>query len=163
MGHLPKLAAALVSLLRPHLGREIARLVAVCLRRVPTAMAKCLHAPRMAKLSRRDDLVRRVYGLRTAKEVPVLRRPLRGWLLLRAAAARRACLSRAQPALANRLTRATALHSAPGGPLCRRLQPHHRGCDPRRLLDSFPEPAPDCPPRARQSVLAAEYSLDFPL
>jgi hypothetical protein len=124
-------------------------------------MAKHLHALRMAKLSRRDELVRRVCRVRTAKEIPLLRLPP-ALLLLRAVAAHRACLFRAQPATANRLTRVPALHLDPRAPLYRPLQPHQPARDPRPL-GSFPELGPDCPPRARQRALVAEHSWDFPL
>ena len=74
-------------------------------------MAKAIHVPRL-------PVVRRVYRLRTAKATHALR--LRRALpSRRAVAARPACLFRAQPVTANRLTRAPVLLPAPRDRLCR--------------------------------------------
>ena len=114
--------AVLLSLLRPaHRALEIARLVCPGLCRVQTARARDLRAVPMAGLSRRDELVRRVYHLQTAKATCVLRLP-RALPLLRAVAARPACLFHAQMVTANRLTRAPVLHPGPRDRLCRAVQ-----------------------------------------
>jgi hypothetical protein len=144
-----------------HRALAIVRLVCPGLCRVQTAKAKDLHAVRLAGLSCRGELVRRVYLLRTAKatQVPRLGRALP---LPRAADGRRACLFHAQMVMAIRLTRAPALHPAPHDPLCHADQAYLPARDPRSL-DSSPAPVPGCPPRARRHELAAEHSLDFPL
>ena len=155
------LIAVLVSLLRQGRAREIARLVQFCLARVQTERAKDLHAVRMVRLSRRDELVRPLYRLQTAKAICVLRLP-RAVPLLRVVAARRACLSHAQPVMANRLTRVPVLHRERRDRLCRAVQAYPPDRDPH-LLGSSLRLAPDCPPRARQHALAAEHSSDFRL
>ena len=115
----------------------------------------------MAELSRRDELVRPVYRLQTAKAIRVLRLP-RALPLLRVVAARRACPFHAQPVTVNRLTRAPVLHPGLRAQRCHAVQASlpDRGLRP---LDLSLEPAPDCHLRARQHELAAEHSSDFRL
>jgi len=115
----------------------------------------------MAGLSLRDELVRLVYLLPPGKAPCVLRLP-RALPLLRVVAVRRVCPFRAQQLMAKRLTRAPVLHPEPRDLLCRAVQasPPDRDLHP---LDLSLEPAPSCPPRARQHELAAEHSLDFRL
>jgi hypothetical protein len=156
-----KLAAVLLSPLHPDLALEAALLVALGLRRVQPATVKDLHALRMEELSCRDERVLRVYRPQTAQAIRVPHLP-RCLPLLRVVAARRACLFHAQPATANRLTRAPVLHPDPRDRLYRALQAHPPDRDPRPL-DLFLDRVPDCLPLARRRALAAGYSLDFPL
>ena len=97
--------AVLLSVLRPDRALEIARLLCPALCRVQTARARGLRGVPMAGLSRRNELVRRVYHLQKAKATCVLRLP-RALPLLRAVAARPASLFRAEMVTVNRLTRA---------------------------------------------------------
>ena len=147
LGHPPRRALARARLVYPGLCR-VQTVRARDFRAVPTAVVLCPH-----------ELARRVYRFQAVKatRVPRLGRALP---LLRVVAAHPACLFRAQPATANRLTRAPVLHPEPRDLLCRAVQasPPERDLHP---LDLSLEPAPGCPPRARQHELAAEHSLDF--
>ena len=116
-----KLTAVLLSLLQLghllHQALASARLVYPGLCRVQKAMAKDLRAVPMAVGLCPHEFVRRFYRLQTAKATRVLR--LRPALpLLRAVAARPACLFRAQMVTAKRLTRAPVLLAAPRDRLC---------------------------------------------
>jgi hypothetical protein len=112
----------------------------------------------MAVVLCQDEPVRLLYVLR-AQATRVLPLPL-ALPSLPAAAAHLAGLFHAQPATANRLTRALVSHPVRHDPLCHADQAYPLAGDPHPL-DSSPEPAPDCPPRARQHELAAEHSLDL--
>ena len=109
--HLRKLTAVLLSLLRPvrlpHRAEAIARLLdlGLGLCRVQGVRAKHLHAVPMAGPSRPDELVRLAWLLPPAKatHVPRLREAM---LSRRPVDGRQACLCRAQPVMAIRLTRA---------------------------------------------------------
>ena len=82
-------------------------------------------------------------------------------LLLRAVAAHlAACLFHAHPPMAIRLTRAPVSRLVLRDRLCRLEVALLRDRAPRPP-DSSLDPAPGCPPPARQRELAAEYSLDF--
>jgi hypothetical protein len=159
-----ELTAVLLSLLLlvrlPQEAWALARLLDLGLCRVLAARARGLRAVLMAGLSRQDELARQVCHLQMVKATCVLRLP-RALPLLRAVDARQACLF-AQPAPANRLTRAPLLHRDPHGPLCH-LQEAHLPDRDLRLLDSFLDLAPGCLPRERQHELVAECSLDFQL
>ena len=159
--HSRYLTAVLLSLLRPGRAQEIARLAWLGLRSVQTVRAKDLRAVPTAGLSRRDELVRLVCHLHRAKAICVLRPP-RALPLPPVVAVRRVCPFHAQRLTANRLTRVPVLLPEPRDLLCRAVQasPPERDLDP---LDLSLEPAPDCPPRARQHELAAEHSSDFRL
>ena len=117
-----KLTAVSLSLLRLghllHQALARARLVCPGLCRLQTARARDLRAVPTAVVLCPHELVYRVYRLQAAKATRVLR--LRRALpLLRAVAARPACLFRAQMVTAKRLTRAPVLLLAPRDRLCR--------------------------------------------
>jgi hypothetical protein len=73
-------------------------------------------------------------------------------------AERRACLFHAQPVM--RLTRAPVSHPALRDRLCRRADQAYQPVRGPRPRDLCQQPAPGCPPHARQHELAAEHSLD---
>ena len=158
-----KLKAVSLSLLRLghllHQALASARLVYPGLCRVQTVRARDLRAVPTAVVLYPHELVRRVYRLQAVKatRVPRLRRALP---LLRVVAALPVCLFRVQMVTAKRLTRALLSHPGARDRLCRGGRAELQARDPRPL-DLFPEPAPGCPPRARQRELAAEHSLDF--
>ncbi|HEU0039396.1 MAG TPA: hypothetical protein VFR76_08990 [Verrucomicrobiae bacterium] len=161
--HPRKLTAVLLSRLRLghllHQALASARLVCPGLCRVQTARAKDLRAVPAAVVLCLHELVRRVYRLQAVQATRVLR--LRRALpLLRAVAARPACLFRVQMGTAKRLTRAPVLLPARCDRLCHADQAYLPARDPRPL-DLSREPAPGCPLRAPQHELAAEHSLDF--
>ena len=162
--HHLKLRAVLLSLLRLvrllHRAVGIARLPALGLYRVQAVTVKHLRAVRMAEVSRPDELVRRVDLLRSAKATRVLRL-VPALRLFRAVVARRVCLLHAQPEIG--LTRAPVSHLGLRDRLCRLADQAYLPARAPRPQDLFQQPAPGCPPRARQHELAAEHSLDFRL
>ena len=120
--HPRELTAVLLSLLLPaRLAHQVLAIARLGLCRDLAARARDLHAAPMAGLSRRDELVRLVCLLQPAKATRVLRLA-RALPLLRAVAARLACLFHAQLVTAARLTRGPVSHPALPDLLCHLLE-----------------------------------------